>query len=625
MSEGISRFAQVLSQYHRHLVDAQTHARTLGVDTDLTPLVQDALRSEFRVSVLGRFKSGKSSVVNTLVGEALVQTDVLPCTSTLIEIRQGRRAFEQCQGDERRVVSCAEFKQESSGAATKSSAAKTSWSITLPTDVLVPGLVLVDTPGLDEDDSREEIVIAELKRTDAAVFVVRADQPGGMSELGDIEALQARVPLVLVLVNRADTIEASDRARLLEFARERLSDVGVPAERVLLFSAADPSLVGLDGRSLLDAAREVISTVLLQNTAGARLAALHGSVLALLDRVGPKMDKVVAKRDADAKDAERELATAQQALAAIEFKMQFVHNAWRDAGKRCSEQTMKTAISAWSEILASAMSTQARWTSDRDPVLQPTAYAEAIGEKARDAILREVRKFVVREVQPEIQREIGKTQRTIRAHVREISCVVHGRFDEVGFEDRLLRDVLADAFGDALGRASNNAAEIAVAATISTIVGYIVADVVLFYILGVISGFLAPPLMVAAAVAGVLTYALMGRDWVRGWIRDKIASNLEEKLAEPDVQTQVGKAVRTATREIFKKLMAGYDRQLRTMVTDASDEQAARKKALKVAAQMHCTAAVAAREARKRLREVQRVLAREQAVLARVASPDDDA
>jgi hypothetical protein len=58
----------------------QSLSRTLD---DLDIVLDQA--TELRLAVIGDFKRGKSSVINAVVGEDVLPTDVLPCTSGIID------------------------------------------------------------------------------------------------------------------------------------------------------------------------------------------------------------------------------------------------------------------------------------------------------------------------------------------------------------------------------------------------------------------------------------------------------------------------------------------------------------------------------------------------------------
>jgi predicted GTPase len=242
----------LLGACHRRVLSAMERLVPLGLDGELADLRDAATGRELRVAVLGRFKSGKSSVVNALVGAEVSPVDVLPCTARAIEIRK-----------------------------------KIDW--------LGDGVVLVDTPGSDEDAARTAIADEETARADAALLVLRATQPAALVELEQIEALRRRGAAVLVCVNRSDELDERASVEVLRFVRERVATVGVAADHVTLFSA-------LFGEGV-DALRASMAQLVRNEVLGLRLSALYRRVELATSDLAPKLAAIGGEKARAASDA----------------------------------------------------------------------------------------------------------------------------------------------------------------------------------------------------------------------------------------------------------------------------------------------------------------------------------
>jgi tRNA U34 5-carboxymethylaminomethyl modifying GTPase MnmE/TrmE len=267
----------------------------LELEQAIAPLDEAARREEFRISLLGRFKHGKSSVVNALLGETVSPVDLLPCTSTLIEFRYGpERAFRERRDGRSFEASGDDFAKSAGNAAAERGVTGERWHVELPIGWLGPGLVLVDTPGSDEDPERLELANQELERTDAALVVLRADQLFGLEDMELAEELQARLGCVIIVVNRIDRIAPAQRDRVMAHARRLAGSFGVPAERVLPLSATGALAGEPEFAAMLEELRRTISQVMLADVGGARLLSLLQRTRFLLDEIRPDMDRVVS-------------------------------------------------------------------------------------------------------------------------------------------------------------------------------------------------------------------------------------------------------------------------------------------------------------------------------------------
>ena len=148
-------FQSKLSRFKTHLDHAHGLLATFQLDGELRGVAEAVAREEFRVSVLGRFKTGKSSVINGLLGQEISPHDVLPCTSTIIEFRPGTatRYFEVRDGVQR-AADRDRFTAHASSARGGGTADGRIWRVETAIPWVPKGVVLVDTPGTDEDPSR---------------------------------------------------------------------------------------------------------------------------------------------------------------------------------------------------------------------------------------------------------------------------------------------------------------------------------------------------------------------------------------------------------------------------------------------------------------------------------------
>jgi hypothetical protein len=195
--------------------------------------------------VLGEFKRGKSTLLDALVGEALLPTGVIPVTAVPTEISFGpsEATVVHFDGTRRRLGSGEElgdFVTEERNPANTRQVARVEVRRRAP--LLASGLVLVDTPGFGSIHTHSDVVAGlALKETDAAVVVLSADAPLSERERELLESLSARQSPTYFVLNKIDHLSGGELDQMRVFVSEALSaNLGRPARLFCL--AALPAL-----------------------------------------------------------------------------------------------------------------------------------------------------------------------------------------------------------------------------------------------------------------------------------------------------------------------------------------------------------------------------------------------
>jgi hypothetical protein len=158
-----------------------------------------ALLAETEISVVfaGRFSSGKSTLVNALLGVELLPTGDYPETGVPCRIRGGapeRATLRSLDGLVRPVavtpdgLSAVVSLTGPDGAPRAEVLAGAELVVATPNTALHHGCSWVDTPGADDDASRAEVWSAALSGADLLVWVTRSDVPLGLHEMARLDA-----------------------------------------------------------------------------------------------------------------------------------------------------------------------------------------------------------------------------------------------------------------------------------------------------------------------------------------------------------------------------------------------------------------------------------------------------
>ncbi len=176
----------------------------------------------FRLAVLGQFKRGKSSLMNAILGKALLPTGVLPLTSVVTTIKYGPKAQAIIEKEGLLLPKQIEFSQLAEYITEKGNPSNEQKvrraEIELPLPFLRRGVEFVDTPGVGSSIAANTAATREfLPKCDAALFVTGADAPLNEAELDFLCEVGEAAPQIFFIINKIDAISPSERQEVAEF------------------------------------------------------------------------------------------------------------------------------------------------------------------------------------------------------------------------------------------------------------------------------------------------------------------------------------------------------------------------------------------------------------------------
>ncbi len=189
----------------------------------------------FEIAVFGRVSSGKSSLLNHVLGTDVLPVGVNPITAVPIRIVFGHDAGLAVTLADRQVRHCpiddlAEYASEERNPGNERGVSKL--VVELPSPRLQEGLALVDTPGLGAlATAGAAETLSYLPQCDLGILLISAVNPIDQEDLNTIQALsQAGIP-VMGLLSKADLLSPADREKALAYTkREVLANLGLRIE-----------------------------------------------------------------------------------------------------------------------------------------------------------------------------------------------------------------------------------------------------------------------------------------------------------------------------------------------------------------------------------------------------------
>lgn len=182
-------------------------------------------RDVLRLLVVGEAKRGKSSLVNALVGAALLPTGVVPLTSVATVLRYGPAPactvrFGAGQPQPWPIERLAELVTQTENPDNQRGV--TEVVVELPSPLLV-GVELVDTPGVGSVHEQNTTDAQDaLGRMDAAILVLTSDPPISRTERAFLRQVREQAVTVLCVLNKMDRLNGPEAEQAVAFTRSVL-------------------------------------------------------------------------------------------------------------------------------------------------------------------------------------------------------------------------------------------------------------------------------------------------------------------------------------------------------------------------------------------------------------------
>lgn len=286
------------------------------------------LAGRLTLAVLGEFKRGKSTLINSLLRAEVMPVGVIPMTSVPLSVRYGKRprVLVDLGGTSHLEVTLKElpaYATEVGNPGNRKGVAGV--QVEHPAHLLESGVILIDTPGIGSSHAHNTAAAyAILREADAAVFLLSVDSPASQAELDFLAEVRSHVSHLTFALNKVDLLSESELRQSVAFVRSVLAQAVGDQDPPLfpisarlrdqgfsdLERALDRFLVEDRGRFLLQRAHSVAERSLVQQRRGLAVqeAAMNLSAAELERRVA-----VLAER---LSEVARQTVEAEEVLAA---------------------------------------------------------------------------------------------------------------------------------------------------------------------------------------------------------------------------------------------------------------------------------------------------------------------
>jgi len=244
---------------------------------NLEKLSKKVNNDTFKIQVIGTFKNGKSTIINSLLGEEVLPAYALPCTAVINEVKYGEKkdavlyfrnplpdnlptsispkALSHMEKFGKKDVpplhnnysELEDYVVIPMGEDPKEMLLESPYEkveLFWPLDMLKEGVEIIDSPGLNEAETRTRVTMDYLAKADAILFVLDAGRLCSMDEMEFIENNLHEYGFTdpFFIVNRFDLISEGQKDGIVRFANMKLGEYST--NEIFFISA----LQALDGQ-----------------------------------------------------------------------------------------------------------------------------------------------------------------------------------------------------------------------------------------------------------------------------------------------------------------------------------------------------------------------------------------
>jgi GTPase Era involved in 16S rRNA processing len=185
---------------------------SMGEAKRIASLLQDIDFTPLRLSIIGPFDSGKSSIVNAIIGRPILPTSIKEMTATSFRISMvGPSVQESLELPNGARLPLSEI-------AGVNISDHQMVGVHVHSERIPVGFEILDTPGLSSAfEIHQKITADALNLADVLLLVIDAKQGMSQAMLQFLGGNSTYAAKTFVLLNKADLIPESDRAKILEY------------------------------------------------------------------------------------------------------------------------------------------------------------------------------------------------------------------------------------------------------------------------------------------------------------------------------------------------------------------------------------------------------------------------
>jgi GTP-binding protein EngB required for normal cell division len=223
MLDAYTAYHQKTKEALKQLLGYAAASQNAAFSTSLEKIFKKLVDNRFYLVVLGQFKRGKSTFINSLIGDKLLPTSIVPLTSIVTVLRFGDRPKIEVlfkDGTRREIDrgTLTEYVTEKGNPKNVKSVDHV--EISYPSEYLKQGVHIIDTPGVGSIFANNtEITYDFLPRVDAALFLLAGDPPISEAEQAFLKDIRKFVDKIFFIQNKVDYLDEEECEESMAFSK----------------------------------------------------------------------------------------------------------------------------------------------------------------------------------------------------------------------------------------------------------------------------------------------------------------------------------------------------------------------------------------------------------------------
>nr|WP_285517409.1 dynamin family protein [Thermolongibacillus altinsuensis] len=290
-------------------------------------LIQKVHKQEFIIAFCGHFSAGKSSMINELIGSAILPSSPIPTSANLVKVKAGKAYARVFYKHSAPIEYVAPYDYEEIKSFCKDGDAISAIEISHETNAIPKGVVIMDTPGIDStDDAHRLATESALHLADVIFYMMDYNHVQAELNFEFTKRLTEHGKKLYFIVNQIDK-HREEELSFSQFKRsvsQAFQNWNVSIERIFYTSLKQKECSNND----LNALKETLQTIfrrkderLLDGIAIAVKQIIHDHIRFLEEKDAEKeqhLQQLLQTTDED--QLSREMAEAEEAIKHWEQK-----------------------------------------------------------------------------------------------------------------------------------------------------------------------------------------------------------------------------------------------------------------------------------------------------------------
>jgi hypothetical protein len=244
----------------------QDFSQNLKLDKSVVLIDEILKRIEtqvFSIAIVGEFRRGKSTFINTLIGKDILPSDILPTSATLNRVTYGVKPavkilFKDGHEEEIPIDKLSDYVTKLTPESEKTAGTIQESIVYYPVPYCQNNIDIIDTPGLNDEQGMTDITVSVLPQVDTAILVIASHAPLSEVERDFVEnkLLTNDLGRIIFVVNMWDNFTQEQADRILQHVKSQIKKYifdrakdrfGEDSEQYQLYlkKIGDPKVFGL--------------------------------------------------------------------------------------------------------------------------------------------------------------------------------------------------------------------------------------------------------------------------------------------------------------------------------------------------------------------------------------------